>query len=55
MVKRCDETDSEETGSRHRYTPPRILETAAFETLAMACTKVPDEFECGQLGVPSES
>jgi len=38
---------------RRPYEPPKILETAEFETLALACTKVDTgtggAFDCGYL------
>jgi hypothetical protein len=32
--------------TRRPYEAPCVLETAEFETLALGCNKIPDDFEC---------
>jgi hypothetical protein len=46
-------SERDEREPRRRYEPPRVLETAEFETLALACGKIGDQtvdclFEPGQ-------
>lgn len=41
------ETRGDERRPRRPYSPPSIVESATFETLALACTQVtPDVDEC---------
>lgn len=48
MIKESDDGRGEED-TRRPYEPPRVVESAQFETLALGCDKVPGvtgTFEC---------
>lgn len=35
-----------ERAPRQKYSRPLVLESATFETLALSCLKIPQDFEC---------
>jgi hypothetical protein len=45
-MSEVDRDDEEDAKREPRYEPPAIVETAEFETLAMACGKSQPTFQC---------
>jgi hypothetical protein len=43
MTKTTEHTDSRTSNEPPKYEPPRVVESAPFETLALSCGKTPGD------------
>lgn len=55
MEDRSESARDEGGSARQPYTPPQVIETAIFETLALSCTSTPTDSECRFGGIVSGS